>query len=336
MSYASAYDPKEGVAIIGMAGRFPGARQRARALAEPRRGRGVDLPLRGGRARPSGAGRDGRAARAGIRTCARDPARGRPLRRRLLRDLAGGGRDHRPAAAPLPRGAWEALEDAGYDPAGLRRRHRRLRRDEQQHLLPRQPDRTPGRHRARRRPAGHDGQRQGLPRHARRLQAEPARSERQRADGLLDLAGGGLPGRARACSPTSATWRWPAASRSRFPQKRGYLHGEGAITSPDGHCRAFDARAAGTVFGNGVGVVVLKRLADALADGDHDLRRHQGLRAQQRRSSARSASPRPASTARPRSSPWPRPWPASTPTRSATSRPTAPAPRSATPSRSRR
>src|SRR5205807_7528542 len=38
--------------------------------------------------------------------------------------------------------------------------------------------------------------------------------------------------------------------------------------SPDGHCRSFDERAAGTVFGCGAGVVVLKRLAEALADGD--------------------------------------------------------------------
>ena len=40
------------------------------------------------------------------------------------------------------------------------------------------------------------------------------------------------------------------------------------ILSPDGHCRAFDHRAAGTVFGSGAGVVVLRRLADAIADGD--------------------------------------------------------------------
>lgn len=52
------------------------------------------------------------------------------------------------------------------------------------------------------------------------------------------------------------------------PQKAGYVYREGGILSPDGHCRAFDARAQGTVFGNGVGIVVLKRLADALADGD--------------------------------------------------------------------
>ena len=48
----------------------------------------------------------------------------------------------------------------------------------------------------------------------------------------------------------------------------GFFLEEGGIASPDGVCRAFDAAANGTVGGSGVGVVVLKRLADALADGD--------------------------------------------------------------------
>lgn len=54
-----------------------------------------------------------------------------------------------------------------------------------------------------------------------------------------------------------------------LPQGRGYLHQEGEILSPDGHCHAFDHRAEGTVFGSGAGVVVLRRLKDALADNDH-------------------------------------------------------------------
>lgn len=55
----------------------------------------------------------------------------------------------------------------------------------------------------------------------------------------------------------------------RVPDRVGYLYQEGAVSSPDGHCRAFDEQAAGTVFGNGAGVAVLKRLDDAVRDGDH-------------------------------------------------------------------
>jgi phthiocerol/phenolphthiocerol synthesis type-I polyketide synthase E len=57
----------------------------------------------------------------------------------------------------------------------------------------------------------------------------------------------------------------------RVPGRRGYLYTEGHIVSPDGHCRAFDADARGTVEGEGVGVVVLKRLDRALQDGDNVL-----------------------------------------------------------------
>src|SRR6266699_62583 len=53
------------------------------------------------------------------------------------------------------------------------------------------------------------------------------------------------------------------------PHLSGYVYKEGGIVSPDGACRTFDARAQGSVLGNGVGVVTLKRLAEALQDGDH-------------------------------------------------------------------
>jgi acyl transferase domain-containing protein/thioesterase domain-containing protein/D-arabinose 1-dehydrogenase-like Zn-dependent alcohol dehydrogenase len=53
-----------------------------------------------------------------------------------------------------------------------------------------------------------------------------------------------------------------------FLENTGYLYQEGMILSPDGHCRAFDANAQGTIGGSGVGIVVLKRLNEALADGD--------------------------------------------------------------------
>lgn len=48
---------------------------------------------------------------------------------------------------------------------------------------------------------------------------------------------------------------------------RGYMHQPGGLMSPDGKCRPFDAEAQGTAFGDGIGIVVLRRYADAVADG---------------------------------------------------------------------
>ncbi len=53
-----------------------------------------------------------------------------------------------------------------------------------------------------------------------------------------------------------------------FPYKSGYMYQEGMLLSPDGHCRTFDAQAEGCVFSDGVGVVVLKELQQAIKDGD--------------------------------------------------------------------
>lgn len=59
------------------------------------------------------------------------------------------------------------------------------------------------------------------------------------------------------------------ASNVQTILRDGYYTVEGGVYSPDGHCRSFDAEGQGTIFGSGVGVVVLKRLAEALSDGDH-------------------------------------------------------------------
>jgi len=56
--------------------------------------------------------------------------------------------------------------------------------------------------------------------------------------------------------------------RISVPLTAGYMYEEGGIQSPDGHCRAFDAAARGTVIGSGVGMVVLKRYSDAFKDND--------------------------------------------------------------------
>ena len=55
----------------------------------------------------------------------------------------------------------------------------------------------------------------------------------------------------------------------RFPQETGHEYQPGGIASPDGHCRAYDENGQGCAGAPGVAIVVLKRMADALRDGDH-------------------------------------------------------------------
>ncbi|MEO1106253.1 MAG: polyketide synthase, partial [Pseudomonadota bacterium] len=59
------------------------------------------------------------------------------------------------------------------------------------------------------------------------------------------------------------------ASSVSLPLQSGYWHMPGGILSPDGHCKPFTPAANGTVPGNGVGAVVMRRLEDAMRDGDH-------------------------------------------------------------------
>src|SRR5262245_7808617 len=59
------------------------------------------------------------------------------------------------------------------------------------------------------------------------------------------------------------------AATVRTPQVGGYLAEKGNVHSLDGRCRPFDASGTGTIFGSGVAAVLLKRLPDAIADGDH-------------------------------------------------------------------
>lgn len=59
------------------------------------------------------------------------------------------------------------------------------------------------------------------------------------------------------------------AASIELPHRQGYRYAEGEILSPDGHCRAFDENAGGTLFGSGAAVLVLRRLEDALRDRDN-------------------------------------------------------------------
>lgn len=66
----------------------------------------------------------------------------------------------------------------------------------------------------------------------------------------------------------NATSHWPALRRSGSRIHVGYTYRPGAMVSPSGHCRPFDAHSDGTIFGSGVAALILKPLQAALDDGD--------------------------------------------------------------------
>jgi acyl transferase domain-containing protein len=267
MSYSDAYDPDDGVAIIGLAGRFPGARnveELWQNLVEGRETISVfsDNEL-------EAADPDEMAAR-------RQP--GYVRSRGILADVdyfdaAFFGINPNEAAIIDPQQrvfmetAWEALESAGYDPrsfpgpigvfAGMSNNSYFL-----QHLLSR-----------------HDVT--DVVGWLTTMMGNEKDYLATRVSYKLDLRGPAL-NLQTACSTSLVAVASAVQSLLTYqcdlalaggvsitlPQRRGYLHEEGGITSPDGHCRSFDERAAGTVFSNGVGIVTLRRLVDAITDGN--------------------------------------------------------------------
>ncbi len=267
MSYSDAYDPLDGIAIVGMAGRFPGARSVAELWQNLLAGRetlqrfsaqelepahGEDMAVRG------------------------DPNYVRT--RGVLDDIdlfdeQFFGFSPKEAALLDPQqrlflqAAWEALEHAGHDPkafggpigvfAGATtnsyyQNNLMSRRDVTDQL--------------------------GL------LSTQMANQNQYMATRVaykFDLRGPAL-NIQTACSTSLVAVCTAVQSLQAYqcdmalaggasvqvPQRQGYLYQEGSILAPDGHCRAFDHQAGGTVFSNGLGVVVLRRLRDALEAGD--------------------------------------------------------------------
>src|SRR4029450_6013312 len=267
MPYPPSYDPNDGIAIVGLAGRFPGARDVRELWRNLLAGK--DTITRFSEDELDPAGDDETAHR-------REPGyvRARGILEGVeLFDAAFFGISPAEAEVIDPQqrlfleACWEALEDAGYVPepcpgpvgvfAGMTNNSYFL---------------------------GHVRDRKDAVARVGALQAMMGNEKDYLATRVaykLDLRGPALNVQT-ACSTSLVAVVQAVQSLLRYqcdmalsggvsvtlPQKRGYLYEEGAITSPDGRCRAFDAAAAGTVFSNGLGVVVLKRLADAQRDRD--------------------------------------------------------------------
>ena len=97
---------------------------------------------------------------------------------------------------------------------------------------------------------------------------EPPRSEHQRRDRVLHVAGGRLSGGPGASRPTNATWRWRAASRSAFRSSAAICTRMGSSHPPTATVGRSMSVQPGPSSRNGLGIVVLKRLDEALDDGD--------------------------------------------------------------------
>ncbi len=164
--------------------------------------------------------------------------------------------------------SWHALEHAGYvpehapGPIGIFGGMYNATYF-QRHLLPQA--RCVGPHR---RPAVDARQREGLRDQPRSPQARAVGACCQREYRLLDFAGRNCDGDGRACAHGDCDIALAGGVAITCPPDSGHLYQEGAMASVDGHTRPFDASAMGTVFSDGVAIVVLRRLTDAIAAGD--------------------------------------------------------------------
>ena len=267
MSYSDAYDPLEGVAIIGMIGRFPGASNLEKFWTNLQLGVESISHFSQEDLEPStiddmDARHDANYVRArGI------------LEDIELFDAGFFGINPKEAAVIDPQqrvfleAAWEALENAGYDPQTYH---------------------------------GSIGVYAGMSNNTYLLNNLYGRRDLIKSVGTLQVMMGNekdylatrvsyklnLRGPSinvyTACSTSLVAVCQAVAGLTTYqcdmalaggvsitlPQKRGYLYQDGAITSPDGRCRPFDVQSRGTVFSNGLGIVVLRRLREALDDGD--------------------------------------------------------------------
>ena len=165
--------------------------------------------------------------------------------------------------------AWEALEDAGYAPDASMPARRRVRRRGHREQLP------DSRHRLRRADSMARVSRHAASSATTRIISHPRVVQAESAAGRASPCRRPAPPRswpctwpARACSRTTATWRWPAACRSACRSWRGYVYQAGGISRPMATAGRSTPRDRARSAAAACGVVVLKRLADALADGD--------------------------------------------------------------------
>lgn len=267
MTYSDVYDPQEGIAIIGMAGRFPESPSVGALWQNLLEGRECITHF-GPDARERAVGEDGAADPSPDYVCARGVLAGVDEF-----DEEFFGFTPREAAILDPQqrlflqASWEAMENAGYDPRNF---------------------------------GGPIGVYAGATTSSYYLQNLLSRSDvtdplgpimlmlgnsndyvATRVAYKFDLTGPAL-NIQNACSTSLVAVCAAVQSLQTYqcdmalaggvsimlPQRRGHIHEEGSILAPDGHCRPFDRGAAGTVSSNGLGVVVLRRLRDAIEDKD--------------------------------------------------------------------